>query len=93
MGNRGETRPSVKGTYRRIGAKACGRDAAGVELRWLTFSIAPARRYASSKSPSRDLALLLADKLVPDFTMFWLVTIILELGHLTADVDQGVQLR
>ena len=42
-------------------------------------------------SPSLDLALFFDDKFVPDFPMFGLVAIILELSHLTANVDQGVQ--
>jgi hypothetical protein len=44
-------------------------------------------------SPFRDLALFFADKVVPNFPVFGFVAIILEFGHLTADIDQGVQLR
>jgi hypothetical protein len=38
------------------------------------------------------LVLFFEDKFVPDFPVLGLVAIILELGHLTANIDQAVQL-
>ena len=40
-----------------------------------------------------DLALFFGDKFVPDFPVVRLVAVILQFGHLAANINQGIQLR
>src|SRR5271165_2752522 len=45
-----------------------------------------------AEPPSCDLLLFFCDELVPDLPVIRFVSVILDFGHLAADIDQGIKL-
>src|ERR1700726_622743 len=83
MENPVETRPGVKWRIRGEASLHSGRYSEA-------STVIPT---GLSKSPTFHLALFFDHQFVPNFPVLGFVAIVLKLGHLPADLDQGVQMR